>query len=53
MFTRNNHDLLACQCPVPITSRLMTFNFSYNAGNNTLALYGSGGFYLMFSRLQE
>ena len=30
-----------------------TFNFSYNAGNNTLALYGSGGFYLMFSRLQE
>lgn len=30
-----------------------TFNFSYNAGNYTLALYGSGGFYLMFSRLQE
>lgn len=29
-----------------------TFNFSYNA-NNTLALYGSGGYYMMFSRLQE
>ena len=30
-----------------------TFNFSYNANNNTLALYGSGGYYMMFSRLQE
>lgn len=30
-----------------------TFNFSYNASNNTLALYGSEGYYMMFSRLQE
>ncbi len=30
-----------------------TFNFAYNASNNTLTLYGSGGYYMMFSRLQE
>ncbi len=29
-----------------------TFQFSYNAGNNTLALYGDGGYYMMFSRMQ-
>lgn len=29
-----------------------TFNFSYNASNNTLALY-DGAYYRMFSRLQE
>lgn len=30
-----------------------TFNFAYNASNNTLALYGSAGYFMMFSRLQE
>lgn len=30
-----------------------TFNFSYNASNNTLTLYGSEGYYMMFSRLKE
>ena len=30
-----------------------TFNFAYNANNNSIALYGSGGYYMMFSRLQE
>lgn len=29
-----------------------TFNFSYNASNNTLAVY-DGAYYRMFSRLQE
>ena len=29
-----------------------TLNFSYNAENETLALYGSEGFCLMFSRLR-
>ncbi len=30
-----------------------TFRFAYNASNNTLALYGSDGYYLIFSRLEE
>ena len=30
-----------------------TFNFAYNASNNPLALYGSAGYFMMFSRLQE
>jgi len=30
-----------------------TLNFSYNAENETLALYGSEGFCLMFSRLRS
>lgn len=27
-----------------------SFNFSYNAGNNTLTIYGSEGYYLVFRR---
>ena len=27
-----------------------SFNFSYNAGNNTLTVYGSEGYYLVFRR---
>ena len=27
-----------------------SFNFSYNAGNNTLTIYGSEGYYLVFGR---
>jgi len=30
-----------------------TFNFSYNAGNNTLKLDDNEGYYLVFTRLQE